>query len=53
MLPSSPDFNPFDSAIWGILENKINAIQILFCLKLQMMRNGISEKFILKTSKSF
>ena len=24
-LPSSPDLNPLDYAIWGVLENRINA----------------------------
>ena len=50
--PSSPDLNPFDYAIWGILENKTNATSHpnidLLNNAIEEEWNKISEEFILK-----
>ena len=58
--PSSPDLNPFDCAIWGILEEekkKTNATSHanIGSLKTAIEEewNKISEEFILRTCKSF
>ena len=55
-LLSSPDLNPLDYAIWGVLENKPNAtfhwnIGLLKTVIVEW--NRMSEKFILKACKSF
>ena len=54
---SSPDLNPPDYAIWGILENKTNATshQNIGSLQTAIEEewNKISEEFILKACKSF
>ena len=55
--PSSPDLNPFDYSIWGVLENKTNvtsrpntrSLKIVFEEEL----NKMSEEFILKACKLF
>ena len=51
------DPNPLDYAIWGVLENKTNAI---YHLNIGLLKtvieeewNKMSEEFILKASKSF
>ena len=53
----APYHNPLDYAIWGVLENKTNAISYsnigsLKC-RIEVESNKMSEKFILKTHKSF
>ena len=42
-LDLSPDHNPLDYGLWGVLENKTNAlpIQILVRLRLLLRENGI------------
>ena len=56
-LDLSLDLNPLDYAIWGILENKTNAISHpnigLLKTTIEEEWNKISEEFILKTCKSF
>ena len=53
----SPDFNPLDYAIWGILETKTNVISRpnigLLKTAIEKEWNKISEEFILKLWKSF
>ena len=53
----SPDVNPLDYAIWGILENKTNPISHLniglLKTAIEEEWNKISEEFILKACKSF
>ena len=53
----SPDLNPFDYAIWGVLENKTNATCHpnigLLKTPIEEEWNKISEEFILKACKSF
>ena len=55
--PSSPDLNPLDYAIWGVLENKTNATSHpnigLPKTAIEKEWNKISEEFILKSYKSF
>ena len=52
-----PDNNPFDYAIWGVLENKTNATSHtnIGSLKtaIEKERNKMLEEFILKACKSF
>ena len=54
---SSPDFNPLDYAIWGVLENKTNTTSHpnIGSLKtaIEEERNKMSKEFILKICKSF
>ena len=56
-LPSSPDLNPLDYSIWGVLENKRNANSHpnIASLKIAIEKewHKISEEFILKACKSF
>ena len=56
-LPSIPDLNPLNYALWGILENKTNAPSHvnIDSLKTAIEEdfNQMSEEFILKASKSF
>ena len=51
--PSSPDLNPLDYTIWGILENKTNTTSHpnIGSLKTAIEEewNKLSEEFILKT----
>ena len=53
----SPDHNPLNYTIWGILEYKTNAISHpnIGSLKpaIEEEKNEMSEEFILKASKSF
>ena len=53
----SPDLNPFDYAIWGVLENKTNPTshRNIGSLKiaLEVEWNKMFEEFILKACKSF
>ena len=53
----SPDLNPLDYAIWGILENKTNETSHsnigLLKTAIEKEWNKISEEFILKACKSF
>ena len=55
--PSSPDFNPLDYTIWGVLENKTNESSklIIGSLKTDIQEewNKMHEEFILKACKSF
>ena len=55
--PSSPDHNPDDYTIWGILENKTNANSHpnIGSLKTDVEEkwNKLSEEFILKTCSHF
>ena len=57
LLPLSPDLNPLDYAIWGVLENKTNVISHP---NIDSLKSAIEEKwyrmpeeFILKACKSF
>ena len=56
-LPSSPDLNPLDYAIWSVLENKTNATSYrnIGSLKtaIEEKWNKMSGEFILKVCKSF
>ena len=56
-LDLSPDLNPLDYILWGILENKTNATSNpnIGSLKtaIEEESNEISEEFILKTCKLF
>ena len=47
--PTSPDLNPFDYTIWGVLENKTNAI---FHLNIGSFKTAIEEEWN-KTSEEF
>ena len=53
----SPDLNPLDYAIWGILENKTNATSHpnigLLKAAIEKEWNKMSEEFILNACKSF
>ena len=53
----SSDLNPFDCAIWGVLENKTNAISHsnigLLKTAIEEEWNKISEGFLLKACKLF
>ena len=55
--PSSPNLNPLDYAMWGILENKTNTTSHpnigLLKTAIEQEWNKMSEKFILKACKSF
>ena len=55
--PSSPDRNPLDYAIWGVLENKMNATSHpnigLLKTVIEKEWNKMSKEFILQTCKSF
>ena len=54
---STPDLNPLDYAIWGVLENKTNATShsnigsLMTAVGEEL--NRMSEEFILKSCKSF
>ena len=56
-LHQGQNFNPIDYAIWGILENKTNAIihPNIYSLNIAFEEewNKMSEEFILKAYKSF
>ena len=56
-LRSSPDLNPHDLAIWGVLRKKTNATSHLDIVSLKTAVekewNKTSEEFILKACKSF
>ena len=53
----SPDFNPLDYVVKGVLENKINATSLpnigLLKTPIEEEWNKMSEKIILKACKSF
>ena len=53
----SPDLNPLDCTIWGVLENKTNATSHpnigLLKTAIEEEWNKMSEEFILKAYKSF
>ena len=55
--PSSPDHNPLDYTIWGVLEYKTNATSHpnigSFKTAVEEEWNKMSEQFILKACKSF
>ena len=55
--PSGPDLNSLDYAVWGILENKINATFLpnigLLKTAVEEGWNKIPEDFILNACKSF
>ena len=51
--PSSPDHNPLDYIIWGILENKTNTTFHRILVHLRLEWNKMSEEFILKSCKLF
>ena len=57
MASISPDHNPLDYAIWGVLENKTNATSQpnIGSLKTAIEEewNKMSEEFILKACKLF
>ena len=48
-----PDFDPFDYAIWGVLENQTDTTSHLNKTTIEEEWNQMSEEFILKSSKSF
>ena len=56
-LPSSPDLNPLDYAIWSVLENKTNTSshRNIGSLKTAIEEewNKMTEEFTLKACKSF
>ena len=55
--PLSPDLNPLDYAVWGVLENKTNTTAHpnigLLKIAIEEEWNKMSVEFILKACKSF